>query len=316
MEMEKVNVLRRLAFTVAVLLLAASRAFAAEGLGERVLFDALQTPLAQWELEKGISAKIENNALTLRSGDADFGSAAPREHARFQESATADIEIKNVAVGQMVIQVEWLREDGTLVSAPSLVERTKTAVNLTGKKLADVLPKGEAPKKFRLKFWVEGRGAEAQITKAVVRFRRAWRKADTKLVKAFDGGTPFKADPGMSAQANQKDIVAKLEPKTGFSAFYWTEKVAYDPNGVVLLDLATLQGGVMSLQALCRGEGDADLRAIDLIKDAPAAGMYEVPLKRFQDQAPSGTKELVFKFWLAGNEAIACVSGLFYGMAP
>lgn len=298
-----------------VLLLSSTQLLLAAGdLGERTLWDALQTSSSQWQTAGGISATVDGGVLVLRSKEVDYGWATSSDSAPFMATATVDLEVKQCVNGQVSVQVEWLREDGSFIGAVSILKEARAGASVTGKKLSEFLPQGDKPKGFRLKFWVEGKGAEAQITKASVRFQRVWRKAETHLVKTFDAKTAFKADEGISVKAGHDLLSAALDAKTGYAAFALDGPVDFDAKGVVLLDLAKLQNGVVAVQALCWNRDGTFLKSVDLLKDVPTSGVYEVPLKALE--FPADTAKLSFKVWLAGKETSAAVAGLFYGVMP
>ncbi len=139
----------------------------------QVLWDASKTWPDQWKTETGISAAVESGALVLRSKDADFGWAAVNESVPLRDSATIDLEVKEARGGQLVVQVEWMEQDGAFIRAVELLKPGKTGSKITARKLSEFLPEGEKPKRLRLKFWVEGRNAEIQIAQAVIRAPRS-----------------------------------------------------------------------------------------------------------------------------------------------
>lgn len=140
---------------------------------EQTLWDAAKTAPTQWKTAQGISASVESDALVLRSKDADFGWAAADDSVPLQDGATLDVAVKEAKNGQLVVQIEWLKQDGSFLKAVDVLKEARTGAKIAARKLTDFLPEGEKPKKLRLKFWVEGKNAEVQIAKAVIRAPKA-----------------------------------------------------------------------------------------------------------------------------------------------
>ena len=82
-------------------------------LGNRTLYDALATSPVQWETAVGVKAEVENNTLVLQTGDVEFGYASPKFAALVQEGAQVSLDIVSATGGQLGVQVEWQRADGS-----------------------------------------------------------------------------------------------------------------------------------------------------------------------------------------------------------
>ncbi len=294
-------------------------AFAAGSLGEHILFDAITTPASAWKTAKGITVAVEDRVLVLRSGDIDHGWATTGEQLPICPGAALDIEVGQATNGQVGVQAEWFTGSGTFLGRSDLLKEGKRGTTLTRCSLAERAPREGYPRQFALKFWIEGRDAELRITRAIVHAPLAWRKPDRRLVFAYKPDARFASDPGMSVRADAAALAATLDSAAPYSSFVLEQRVAYDPKAVLLLDLQTLHGGVLSVQALCWDRDGAFLRAVDLIKDVAEAGVVEFPFNLVTDPFPSETRQLSFKVWLSGTESrvrSARIGGLYYGVAP
>lgn len=303
-------------FSLAAIIIFCARMASAVDLGERELWNALGVPDQQWKAEKGISVSVEPDMVVVRSGEVDFGWATPNRRAPFVKTATLDVELKQIANGQLGVQVEWFKEDGTFISYTNILQQAKSPVRLSNLKLSDLVPTGEKPKKFGLKFWIEGRNAEARISEAVAQFARSWRNAGTRTLHAYDAKASVTSDEGMEGHGENGVIVARLSNDKGYSAFVLEDRADYDPNGVVMLDLEKLEGGTLTVQALCWDKDGTFLKAVDVIKDVAQVGVIEIPFTIYVDQFPKGTARVSFKIWLSGRGASATIAGLFYGVTP
>ncbi len=284
----------------------------ADELGHRVVFDERKLPADRWQTATGVTVTATGDALVLRCA-ADGGWATFEEHLPFVSTAVAGIAIPQARNGQLALQVEWFREDGSFIGPADALRDAKAGTDQT-LELARFQPAGESPKTFRLKFWVEGRDAEIHLAKAVVSFQRTWRKPGTKLVKAYRDGAKHTPDPGLTVRADAEGFHAQVAPDTSFSAFLLEDRVDYDPGAVVLIDLADVRAGGVSVQALCWKSDDTQLKPVDLIKDVTTAGVYEIPLRALDGRFDPETKKLSFKIWLAGQASTAQIAGLFYGV--
>lgn len=306
-----------LAFAI-VTLISNSRAAETPDLGTRVLFDAGETQPAEWQTAPGIAVTLTGGKLQLRGGDNDFGWAAPVASAAWQEGATVDIAIESAAAGQLTAQVEWLRGDGSFIKATQLLQGAK-AGGLKDKPLSDFLPPADSagkPRRFRLKFWLEGKNAVVALSLARVSAPRVWRSKDVTTVHVYSGDVKAQADAGLKLEKTADTLLASLEAGKEFSAFVLTDKVDYDAKGAVLLDLTKLQEGNATVQALLWDKDGNYIKGVDVLKDVNQPGLYEAAFGLYEDQFPANTKQVSFKVWLAGKETAATISGLYYGLLP
>ncbi len=294
----------------------AATVFAADELGARTVWDALQVPAAKWQTGEGVSVDVNKVGVTIRAVGVDFGWAAAPDFLPVTETTAMDLTVKQVTNGQLAVQLEWMREDGGFIGATNAFSGIRAGVSLNNRKIAEFFPEGERPKRFRFKFWLEGADAEAQLSRAVVTFKRAWRKPETRLIKTYDSYATVTPDAGTKVQALGDTLAASLGADSQYSGFVFEDKVAYDKKGLVLLDVAALQDGVLSLQVLCWGKEGAFLKAVDLLKDNAAVGVFEVPLAIRTDDFPDAVSKISFKVWLSGKESTARIAGLYYGIAP
>ena len=258
-------------------------------LGERVLWNAL-APGVKWDTAPGVT--VTGEGVFHCAGD--YGWATTGDLLPYSDATKVDLQTH----GPVKVQAEWFREDGTFMSA--------TQFN-AGK--LDV-PAGERPRKFRFKFWLEGKGTEAKLSRALVTVSKVWRKAGTKLVKTYDAKSKTTPDEGMKLDG----LDMKLEKE--YSAFVFDDKVAFDAKGTLLVDVAGLKNGAVTVQALCWSADDAFQKAVDLVKDMSAAGYTEAPVAMHKEDFPADVAKLSFKVWLSGKEATARLGALHYGVLP
>jgi len=301
-------------FVVVMMLLPAT--CTAEDLGQRVMWSAVQIPAARWQTATGITVGNDGNTVTLKAGDVDYGWAATEGLLPVTDTTVVDLRVKSVVNGQFNVQVEWCRADGSFLRASPLLDRTKTEANVASKKILELAGEGERPSKFRLKFWLEGRQASAVIGNATIGFQRRWRKAETRLMKTYDAGAKTTADAGIAVETRGGVMEAKLGAGTPYAAFVLEERVATDKKGVVMIDLAGVQSGSVTVQALGWKEDGTFVASADLLKDASTAGCFEVPVALVSEKLGADAMKLSFKVWLAGGETSAQLAGIFYGVLP
>jgi hypothetical protein len=285
-------------------------------LGQRVIWDGARVPASGWQVADGITARAENGAITLVAGEVDYGWAAAEELLPFSAGTTVELAVTRVEQGQLSVQVEWFRADGSFIGATPLLERVKSETTVPARPITELVTEGEKPNKFRLKFWVEGKHCRVVIGRASAGVVRVWRKAGTRLVKSYDAGTTYTSDPGIRVEAREDDLHATLAPDVGYAAFVLEERVEFDPKAVVMVDLAGVQNGVVSVQALVWKADGTFLHSVDLLKDVSAAGCFEVPLEIHKDKLGADAAKLSFKVWLAGGQTTARLAGVRYGVLP
>ena len=299
-----------------LLLLSRSPAGAEElSLGSRIGFDALKTTPHQLDVDRGMSISIlpEGAVVTLQSEAS--GSVAPQQ--RLAEDSEATITLKLAErTGDLSAQVEWLDENGQFLDAIPCLDPTTADAGLADRKIADFPSKmRDRASKFRIKLWLGGANAQATIREFRILTPRRWQQEEpVRLIHIYNGKSKIEPDKGMVVTQDGTDLLARIEPGIPYSAVVLVDRAEYSPNGVVMLDVAALQGST-SLQALCWDAAGKHLKAVDLMKDVLEAGTYEVPLSIYADQIPPETKTISFKLWLGGPEAEARVQGIFYGTA-
>lgn len=283
-------------------------------LGSRVLFDGTKTTAAQWKTATGITVTPGDGKLIIQSGATGYGWAAIDQALPVSATTMANFQLSDITGGKASVQAEWLRKDGSFIKATPLLSASGTAVALSSQNILKQAPEGEKPAKLKLKFWLEGRNAKATYTQASITAPRLWRTAGTTLVKLYDSATPRQADTGIDVAKDSLDVT--LTQGTDYAAFVLTDRADYKPKATVLLDLAALTGGQLTVQALCFDKDGNYLKSIDLFKDVTQPGAYEVAFDLFADQVPAETKQVSFKVWLAGHGTAAKLAGIYYGLLP
>lgn len=300
----------------------------ADDLGTRTLFDA--TAPQAWQTEKGVTAKVEDGALVMKTGDIAFGSAAsenfitidPKDalatiSAAFPKTPLAlEIVLREVKGGTASVQAEWLRQDGSFIKATPVLAATTAPLTQKEIRLLASAPGADRPARFRLKFWLEGRNARAVYDKVLITAPRRWHRSGTTLIQAYDADSKREVDAGLTVEAAGKALQLNLSPDKEYASVALTDRAAYNANGKVLLDLAALNKGAVTVQVLCLDKDGKFLKAVDLQKDIARPGLFEIGFDLYADQFPAGTDKLAFKVWLIGKGATARIDGLFYGALP
>jgi hypothetical protein len=282
-------------------------------LGERVLFDALAIPSAEWQLAEGVTSQVIDGVLMIRNAGS-FCWATPGAQLPYDPDASVVLTVDSVGGGTVSVQAEWFKADGGFISATPVLERAKSGAAVEGRKLSEFAPKDAKPAKFRLKFWVEGKGAIVRFSRASIRAHRAWHNPKTETLAAFSGTAEI-SEEGLKVEKRKDALEVTLPEGKAYASFLFKSKVRRDPGGVVMLDLARVQGGALSVQAVCFDMKDGFIKSVDLLKGANEPGLYEIPLSAYADQF-NGVSRIMFKVWMEGAKASASLGGLFYGVAP
>lgn len=287
----------------------------ADGLGQRVLFDAGTTTEAQWKGDKNVTVSHDEKKTIFKNGDGTVSSAAVDEFYPVRDATVVDLAVESVSKGQLNVQAEWLRADGGFIAATHVLKAAHGGETVS-QPIRTFFPADTKPARFRLKFWLEGANAVATLLTARISMPRVWNTPDTTLVKTFDAAAARRDDAGMVSESANDLVKLTLKPATEYSAFVMTDQIDYNPKGVVKLDLAAIQAGSLTVQAICFGEDGKNLAAVPLLRDVNKAGLYEVAFDLYKDQIPAPTKKITFKVWLAGAGSQAQLAALFYGTAP
>ncbi len=279
------------------------------------MFDAFILQPAEWKLGPEMSMVQSANMLTIHAGNTDSGWVTPQYDMAFTPETLVDMEVKEVRDGRISAQVEWLQEGGEFLAAAPIFPPKGEAFSLMNQKLVELLPlTGEKPKRFRLKFWTEGKGCEAQFSRIFVHAPRLWRKENIRPLFSYEERVSLKADSGMEVRIQHGLLFARLRPLSESSSFVLKDIVPFDPQAALMLDIQTLDKGDIELHALCWDSRGQFLKELELLKEITQSGLYETAFTTFK--FPPGTSKLSFKIWLLGKEASVRISGLHYGIAP
>lgn len=315
---------RSAVFGVAVLfaaLLLLARVLAAEeSLGERVYFDALQVPIDQWEAAAGTMVARDQNALVLKTDNNDSGWITTKQRLPFTDTAALSLSIMRTVNCQVLVQVEWFREDGTSFLACSDLYQGggDKPVNqiLPLAKFLPSLPDNEKPAKFRLKFWVNGKNAVAYLTQAIIHVQRVWKQADMQTMRAYTPDDAVVEDPGIEYKTDHGSFSAHLLADTTTASIIFWDKINLNATGVIMFDLEAIQNGNVNLHVLCWNDRNEFLKEVSITPNIEAAGLYEIPIREHQQDFPTETARMSFKVWITGKETSVRLSGIYYGVAP
>ena len=295
---------------------AAERSPGAAEARHRVLLDDAALGPKWWESDPSVGVAAEGGVTTFRLKGKPYAWAAMRERIAIDADSTISVAPVEAAGGAAHVQVEWFDTAGRLVEPPApLLSRADARKGLRDKRLADLFPAGERPAAMRLKLWLEGDGASAGLRGVIVRSPRRWREPNVRVVHLYGPDSATEADPGTDTHVVGASLVLKLDGTRKQGACTLTDRVAYQPGGVVKVDLGAVDGGGVSLQALCWDKRGKLLSSVDVLKNITAPGSFEVPLRLHADQFPAGTEQLSFKLWLGGGpSARARLIALLYGV--
>lgn len=283
-----------------------------ETVPDRIVFDAFNLQPSEWKMSPEVSVIQASATVSIRAGNVDSGWTTLQYDMPFTSETVIDLDLKQVREGRFSVQIEWLQEGGEFIAAVPLFPSQASAYSIQNQKLTEFLPSsGEPPKRFRLKLWTEGKGCEAQLSKFQVRAPRAWRSGKVRPIFSYEEKISTKNDTGVEAKMEKGILHAVLRPQKTSAAFLLKDPVPYEPKGVVMMDIQTLQGGSLELHALCWDNRGQFLKEIPLLKEISQSGLYETSFAIFT--FPGGTGRVSFKIWLSGKETSVRISGLHYG---
>jgi len=287
----------------------------AEPLAENYTIGDLRlVPPAQWQKDTGVAVSQSERGDPVLLESQGQGSLSARPMAQFvlAPKTTTDVEVGNVT-GELAIQIEWFDAKGAFLRATPLATVRGLPLELREEDISSHVPEDLQPAQFGLKFWL-GEGAKCEIAKGVVKAPIGFKAKGVTLLESYHPGVPVEVGKGLDLRELSTCWAARLEPDTPVASFLLAEKTAYDPKGIVLANILTLNSGAsISIHVLCWDAAGTFLREIKLIEGVTEAGNYEATFAMFKDQVPPDTDRISFKIWLGGAEPQACLEGIYYG---
>jgi hypothetical protein len=272
-----------------------------------------------WERHDSVTPQLDGGTLRLRHTGVEVGWIVARARFAIDESAVLHLSVPQISGGDLSVQIEWFDEGSAFLGASTALDRINESGVQTRVKLGEVMGaaiRRKQPQSARVKVWIAGDAAQATIDRLEITWPRKWNKPQTTLVQALPANTSVKPDAGLTTAVDGDAIAMKLDAGTPYSGLVLEPMLPLNPQGVVLLDLAALQGRV-SLQLVCFDANGVYLKSIDVMKEIDMAGLYEVPLSIYRSALPQGATTFQFKLWLAGEGAPrAHLASIHYGQRP
>lgn len=262
----------------------------------------------------------DQNALVLKTDNTDSGWVTAKQRLPFTDSATLNLSVLRTVNCQVLVQVEWFRDDGTSFLAVSDLYQGggDKPVNqiLPLSKFLPTLPGDEKPAKFRLKFWVNGKNAVVYLTQAIIHVQRVWKQADMQTMRAYSPDDAVVEDEGIEYKTDHGSFSAHLLPETSTASIIFWDKINLNATGVIMFDLESIQNGNVNVHVLCWNDRNEFLKEVSITSNIESAGLYEIPIRDHQQDFPVETARMSFKVWLTGKEASVRLSGIYYGVSP
>jgi hypothetical protein len=303
--------------TKAFILLFPAVLAAQESLGERVYFDAMQVPLDQWETAAGTLVARDQNALVLKTDNNDEGWITSKQRLPYADSAALSLSILRTIHCEVLVQVEWFREDGTsFLSAADIYRGGGDKPVNQVLRLSKFLPDQEKPAKFRIKFWVTGKNAVVYLSQAIIHVERTWKQADMQLMRAYGPDDAVVEDEGLDYKTDHGSLAARLEPQATTASIIFWDRINLNATGIIMFDLESISSGSARLHALCWNDRNEFLKEVSVTPDIDSPGLYEIPITAHQQDFPTETARMSFKVWLSGKETSIRLAGIYYGVSP
>jgi len=270
-------------------------------------------PVSSWKNAPEIFIQVQDGAIVLKNSGKGSGWASPEITLGLAQNTMLDLQIASIKNGVLSLQVEWLGADGTFIKAVSLIDHAKAAASLS-LRLADFRPKEKRAYQFKLKFWLEGKDAEAVFSEFLIHVPRAWRVAGTRTLVSYTPHSAFTSEEGVAVDNDEASLGLRLDGETS-AGLIFSERVAYQPKGMCMLEVLEVSGSV-SVDALCYDTKGAFLKSVELIHEADEPGAYESGFPVVEERVPEGTVSIAWRIKPVGKKAAAKVSLFDYGVAP
>lgn len=283
---------------------------------DEVRSNLLEVPLKDWKSGEGMTLNIQAGELELTSEQpaSPRSWVAPKVTLPYSPDTKLQASVKELTSGNLVVQLEWLNDQGNFIASSEAMQVVPGEEKSMEVMLSDLNPpKGTS--QVQLKLWLNGEGAIAEVDALLLKTPLLWRQSGLKTSTVYDGtSTLDERSEGLTVSPQSDELIVKLTDGVDHGSFVFSEKTDYSAAGAVMLYLAQLEDGKMTVQALCWDAQGKFLKSVDLFKDVAKSGLYEVPYSIYADQIPEGTAQVSFKVWLLGIKANAVLGSLLVGV--
>jgi len=281
---------------------------------QRVLYDLERSDRESWDVSgEEVTAELLSDMLMLHLG-ANIGWAAPAKPGPYLAGGTVEVELGKGRGGNLICQLETFHKDGIYIKGYNLFRVEGTGESTHNIKLDEVIPaeKRDEIKLCRLKFWLEGEGAEFDILTAKLSNPRQFLRDGIQTVAVINGETPYREDFAMEVAKEGKSL--KLNNKEGSetASVLLETTVPLQGKEVIGLEVGALKDGEITVQVLFFKEGQitGQLTLVDQIR---STGYYEMPFSAIERKIPAGSDGFAAKLWMHGKGAEALIDGILIG---
>lgn len=281
---------------------------------QRVLYNLHRGDRDTWDVSgEEVTAEVLSDMLMLHLG-ANIGWAAPVKPGPYLPGGTVEVELGRGQGGNLICQLETFHKDGVYIKGYNLFRAEGVGETSHNISLDEVIPaeKRDEIKLCRLKFWLEGEGAEFDILNATLTNPRQFLRDGIETVAVINSEAPYREDFAMEVAKEGNSL--KLSNKDGSETASVLIETTVPLKGkeVIGLEVGALKDGEITVQVLFFKEGQitGQLTLVDQIRNT---GYYEMPFSAIERKIPADSDGFATKIWMHGKGAEALIDGILIG---
>ena len=298
----------------AVLVAVLIRATAVAGeLGTRIALNAMRADVT-WQTNDNASVERVESAVLLTKTGGKGAWASPGARMPLLPETEIRVHVDSLNGKSLRVQAEWLNDEGQFIEATRLADLDEMTpldrrIPLNGHVPADI-----EPASFNLKLWLIGEKTEVRLKRLAVEQPRTWPRTNTRtLAQLVPPKVKVDAGEGVTADVMPKAVRFALSADQEAAGSIIRGRYAYDANLTVMLDLAALQGGRVTLTLICFDGNGEYLNGVPLMKALREPELHHADVSDVKGDMPAATRRVGFKLWLIGETPEAEMAGLFVG---
>ncbi|MBV9463398.1 MAG: hypothetical protein JO317_04130 [Verrucomicrobiae bacterium] len=280
------------------------------------VLDFIALPTGRWDKSANLNLEVRDRTLIFQNASGEVGWATVEARTPYTGREIVQIQVDRAARSKVVIQCEWFNADGVFLEGTDVFRGLEGMAVRWRVELKDFVPAKGTPASFRLKFWLEGAGAEARLSEALVGRSISWTVPGTRIVRSYRGNDPIEPDDGLGARGSNTGIVLHLQGETKSAGLSLPQRSPFSSKGSAMIQIADLQSAKVTVQALCWDRSGSFLRAVDLLRGVDRTGPEESLFRDHASDFPAETSQVSFKIWLEGADGSAEIRGLDYAVTP